>query len=97
MKTIDLKNYRVIKATFVSPTNNRGARIKLFEPSRCNDMRTESKIFEYDHDFDNVLDQAIEILERNGMNPICKGSETDYYYILCDNWGEYFKSIKELK
>jgi len=97
MKTLNVPNYRVIKATFVGATNNRGSRVKLYETARYNDQKTESKIFSYDYEYDNVLDQAIAILERNDMKVVCRGSENDCYYILCDNWGPEFKSVKDLK
>ena len=98
MKTLnEIPNYRVIKATFVSPTNSRGSRVKLFESARFNDDKTESKIFSYDYEHDSVLGQSLAILERNDMKVICRGYERDYYYFMCDNWGGEFKHVNELK
>ena len=98
MKTAnEIPNYRVIKATFVSPTNTRGARVKLFESPRYGNDKIESKIFSYDYECDNVLSQAIAILDRNDMKVVCRGSENNHYYLMCDNWGQEFKSIKDLK
>jgi len=91
----NVPNYRIIKAKFVWQCQCN--RVKLFETQRYNEDKTESKVFSYDYGIDNVLDQAIAILERNGMNVICRGSELDYYYIICDNWGPEFKTVKELK
>lgn len=92
---MQVPNLRVIKAKFVF--QNGANRVKLFESKRYNDDKTESKVFSYDPDIDNVLDQAIAVLERNDMKVICRGSEQDYYYILCDNWGPEFKKVTELK
>lgn len=97
MKTNEIPNYRLIKATFVPMTNNSGERVKLFESPRYGNDKTESKIFNYDSDIDNVSDQALAILERNGMNVVCRCTETGYYGFLCDNWAEGFKSVRELK
>lgn len=87
----------MFKATFVSPTNYRGSRVKIFETTRSNDKKTESKVFSYDYQFSGVFDQAKNILERNGLKVICTGSELNYYVFMVDNWGEEFKTVKELK
>ena len=98
MKTTrDIPNLRVIKAKYVPATNNNGSRVKLYENARYNDQKTESKIFSYNYEYDNVLDQAVDILERNDMKVICRGSENDCYYLMCDNWGPEFKHVNELK
>ena len=96
MKTL-LPNYRMFKATFVSPTNYRGSRVKIFETTRSNDKKTESKIFSYDYQFNGVFDQAQAILERNGLKVVCTGSEVNYYLFMVDSWAEEYKTVKELK
>ena len=93
----EVKNYRQIKAGFVSPTNHRGARIKIFEPKRYNDEKTQSKIFSYDYREGDVMEQAYKILVRNGFNVIARASEFENYIFLCDNWSKDFKLIKDLK
>lgn len=97
MKTQEIPNYRLIKATFVPMTDKRGERVKLFESPRYSNDKTESKTFSYDSDIDNVPDQAAAILERNGMKIVCRCTEVGYYGFLCDNWAKGFKSVKELK
>jgi len=97
MKTQSIPNYRLIKATFVPMTDKSGERVKLFESPRYSNDRAESKVFSYDADIDNVADQAVAILERNGMKIMCRCTETGYYGFLCDSWGEEFKSVRELK
>jgi len=95
-KLNEVPNYRVIKATFVCPTNTLGSRVKLFESPRYNDQKTEAKVFSYDYQYDNVSDQAMAILERNDMKVICRGAESNHYYFMCDNWGPEFKHVKDL-
>jgi len=97
MKAFEKPNYRMIKVTYVSPTNTRGSRIKLYETKRYNDDTTQSKIFSYDYSIGDVSEQAFQILVRNGFNVICRASELDNYVFLCDNWADDFKQIKDLK
>ncbi len=98
MKTLnEIPNYRMIKVSFVPPTNTRGARIKIYETNRYNDTKTESKIFSLDYNHTDIQVQAIEILQRNGFEIVCRGSEHNNYVLMCDSWGADFKSIKDLK
>ncbi len=90
-------NYRMIKVCHVPATNTMESRIKIFETNRYNDTKTESKMFGYDYEIGDVQEQAFTILQRNGFNPVCRASEAGYYVILCNNWGEDFKSVKDLK
>jgi hypothetical protein len=98
MKTInEIKNLRMIKVSFLTPTNSRGARIKIYETNRYNDEKTQSKVFGYDYRIGDVQQQAFEILQANDFNVICRASEYGVSVLLCDNWGEDFKQINELK
>ncbi len=98
MKTINqIQNLRMIKVSFLAPTNTRGARIKIYETNRYNDDKTQSKTFSYNYVIGDVQQQAFEILTKNGFKVVCKASEYNNYVLLCDNWGEDFKQIKELK
>ena len=92
-----MENYRVIKVKFLGATDYTGSRIKIYETKRFNDDKTQSKIFSYDYAVGNVLQQAIGILKEKGFNIVGTGSEFDNYYIICDNWGENFKEIKNLR
>lgn len=96
-KVHEIQNLRMIKVSFLSPTNSRGARIKIYETNRYNDEKTESKVFSYDYRIGDVQQQAFEILQANGFNVICRASEYGNYILLCDNWGEDFKKVYELK
>ena len=92
-----MKNLRQIKVKFLGPTNTRGARIKIYEPSRFHDSKTESKIFSYDYELGDIKAQAIKILEANNWEVICTASEFENYIILCDNWADHYNSITDLK
>ena len=97
MRAFELTNLRVLKVAFVAPTNTRGARIKIYEEKRDNDDNTKAKMFSYDYQTGDVLQQALNILLNNGWKPICRGSEFNNYFILCDNWDEDFKEVADLK
>jgi len=93
----EIRNYRMIKVSYVPPTNNEGSMIKIWETRRYNDQSTQSKKFSYDYSVDNVKEQAVSILAENGFNVIGTASEFNNYVILCDNWGDDYKEIKDLK
>ena len=98
MKAVnEIQNYRMIKVSFLGPTNTRGARVKIFETERYNDQKTVSKIFSYDYAIGDVQEQANQILQANGWKVICRASEFKNYVLLCDNWGDEFLNIKDLK
>ena len=96
-KVHEIQNLRMIKVSFLSPTNSRGARIKIYETNRYNDEKTESKVFSYDYRIGDVQQQAFEILQANDFNVICRASEYGISTLLCNNWGEDFKKVSELK
>ena len=96
MKSYPLQNLRQIKVKFISPTNHRGAKVKIYEPKRYKDDSTQSKAFSYSYNYGDIQEQAYKILISNGWNVICSASEVNEYIFLCDNWGEDFKSINEL-
>jgi predicted molibdopterin-dependent oxidoreductase YjgC len=96
-KAYQLQNLRQIKVSFLGPTNNRGARIKIYESKRYNDDNTKSKIFSYSYSIGDVMEQAFQILVNNGFNVVCRASDFDNYIFLCDNWGENFIEINNLK
>ena len=96
-KVHEIQNFRMIKVSFIAPTNSRGARIKLTETKRYNNQKTESKIFSYCYQTGDMEQQAFDILISNGFNIVCRCSDIDNRMILCDNWGGDFKKISELK
>lgn len=57
-----LKNYRAFIVKYLSPTNSRGARVKI------NDPRFEaSKIISYNYEFNSAADTALEYLNSIGI------------------------------
>lgn len=97
MKSYELQNLRQIKVSFLSPTNYRGSRIKIYEPKRYNDDKKQSKIFSYSYEIGDVQEQAFKILINNGFKIISRASDFNNYIFLCDNWGENFIEINNLK
>jgi hypothetical protein len=94
----NLPNYRCIKVKFLQYTNFRCARIKLFEPICCSSQRIADSItLSYDYKISNVLDQAVQFLDKNGFKPVCRAYDIETYYIFCDNYGEDYKKLSECK
>ena len=83
----------MIKVKYVGPTNTRGSRIKIYEGYPVN----QSKYFSYCYATGDIMEQAFQILKRNGFNVICRASEKGAYVFLCDNWADEFKIVKDLK
>ena len=94
MEYYKIKNTRAIEVKFLSPTNNRGARIKITDNYVD---KKESKIFSYCYRTGNVLQQAINILQFNGANVVCRAYNKDNYIINIDNWADEFININKLK
>ena len=93
-----IPNYRQIKVKAIPATNTRGTRIKIYESARYNDQKTTSKMFGYNYEIGDVLEQAYQILVNNGYNVVARASEQDNYVLLCNNWGEDFgEGINNLK
>jgi len=93
----ELSNFRQIKVSFNGPTNSRGARVCISEPTRGNNESTQRKYFSYSYKYGNILEQTYNLLKFNGWNVICRTSDKDSYTFLCDNWGNEFIEIKNLK
>ena len=92
-----MQNYRLIKVKFLPPTNFRGDRIRISEAKRSSDNSVKSKTFSYNYGGGDTLEQAQEILTRNGWNIKGFATEVGENTFFCDNWGEDFKQVNELK
>ncbi len=90
-------NLRMIRAEYYGPTNTRGSRVKIYEPSRDNRSTNEAKFFSYCYATGDIMEQAYQVLKRNGWNVICRASDKNGYVFLCDNWANEFNTIKDLK
>ena len=93
----NIQNHRLIKVKFLSPTNLSGERFKIYEPKRSNDDTVKSKTFSYNYGKGETREQAQEILIRNGWNVKGYATEVGENTFFCDNWGEDFKKVNELK
>ena len=87
----DYRQFRAFKVKFLGPTNHKGARITITEPSatRFDSIRSR-RTFSYDYATGDVLNQGIETLARMGFNVqgYAQTETGDAYMIMCDNWGE---------
>jgi hypothetical protein len=92
----DIPNLRLISVKYATDRNGNGL-IRLSEKRRYNDRTTQTKTFPRHTNGGDVIEQGFQILLRNGWNPVCRASDIDSYYILCNNWSDEFKEIKDLK
>jgi len=83
-------NTRSIFVKFLPPTNNKGPRIKLMD--KYNDVG--SKTFPCIDTSSDILQQAVDILHRNGANIICRSSIPDFFIINITNWGSDDEGLK---
>ena len=94
MEYFEIKNHRTIKVKYLGPTNYRGSRIKIYDTQH---QKTISKTFSYDYKIGNVEEQGFKILTENGWNVKGRGADFENFIFFCDNWGEDYKHINELK
>jgi hypothetical protein len=87
----DTPQLRAFKVKFLGPTNHKGARITITEPSATRFEGIKSRrTFSYDYFTGDVLKQGMNTLERMGFNVqgYAQTETGDAYMIMCDNWGE---------
>ena len=90
MKIHEIHNYRKFNISVLHPTNERGTRVKITEPKRYNNDKTQKVVLSYDYEIGDIGQQALNYLIKQGFKPIARCSENDFYTILCDNWAEDF-------
>ena len=94
MEIQELTNYRQIKAEYISPTNHRAARIKIYEPKRYNEDKKQSVTVSFNNlAGDDMGQQVLNYLIEKGFKPISRASEIRGYTFFCDNWAEDFKTL----
>ncbi len=91
-----LPNYRVIKVKYIGRTDHKGERIKIWEEKRGSTTGNESKMFQISYEYGSILSEAMAILKRNGFTLVCRGYGNHEYVIMCDDFGNDFKHIKDL-
>ena len=91
-----VSNYRQIKVKYIGATNYKGSKVKIYEPKRYNNDKTESKSFSYCSRTGDIMEQAYKILIDNGFNVVARATDHENYIFLCDNWSEEFKKVSEL-
>lgn len=91
---LDIKNTRALEIKYLPPTNHRGSRIKISDNYR---EQKESKTFSYCYETGSMLEQAVQILQNNGIEIICRASTVNSYIINIYSWGEDYFNIKNLK
>tara|TARA_R110000803_G_scaffold167366_1_gene230584 strand:+ start:217 stop:501 length:285 start_codon:yes stop_codon:yes gene_type:complete len=90
MKIQEINNYRKFNISIISPTDHRGARVKISEPKRYSEDKTKSVILSYSYETGDIAKQALDYLIKKGFKPIARCSEYKFYTILCDNWADEF-------
>ena len=86
------KHYRGIKVKYRGATDHKGSRTKL-----ADERFEQSRIINYNHKYNNVLEQAIDYLSNNGFNVIGHAEMKNEYIIFCDNWGDSCVKLKDIK
>jgi len=88
MENLNHPNQRLFSVRFLSPTNHRGARVKVTDL-----VRQESVTMSYDYATGNVADQAAKFLVGRGIDDLtlCVNNTLDAYFISSPN---FLASIK---
>jgi maltose-binding protein MalE len=86
------QNLRGFSITFLSPTNSRGARVKI------EDLRHNKKvIISYDYEFNNIKDIALKFLEEKGIKINFSLETKKSYILLTDDFKTQIKQGKSEK
>jgi hypothetical protein len=88
----EVENTRAIFVKFLPSTNYKGSRVKFLDKYR----ESESKIVSFSYDFGYLENQGYNQLICSGFNVVGRASTKDYFIFFIKNWGEDYKSIKEL-
>lgn len=78
-----VENMRAIKIKFLAPTNYKGSRIKITE-QRFGVV--DSITLPYDYRIGNGTNQAIEYLQKRGVNLLGKSDLKDETILFSDSW-----------
>ena len=89
-----MQNLQMIEIKYLSPTNTKGARVKLI------DTRFKvSEILSYDYEIGGIVKQAIQHLKNKGFNVIFKSYDelNKKQYIFLDNFEGINQTLISIK
>ena len=89
-----MQNLQMIEIKYLSPTNTKGARVKLI------DTRFKvSEILSYDYEIGDIVKQAIQHLKNKGFNVIFKSYDelNKKQYIFLDNFEGINQTLISIK
>ena len=98
----EVQNLRAFKVTFLSPTNHRGARVKIVDvmtkhykgASDAWSKMRHTIVLPYCYETGCITDQAIEYMQSVGLSVVAKSQMGDSdYIILSDSWNENFYDL----
>jgi len=88
-----MKHCRILKAKYLSPTDQKGSRIKITD-----DYFKESITLPYSYKFGNTKEQVNAFLTENKFNVIGYGTCNKEYIFMCDNyWDDDEIKLSDLK
>ena len=94
MNIQDVPNYRQIRFKYLPPTNNRVARLKVYEPERFYDTPVKSRIIKIDNEPSESTEQfCLRWLIETGFKPVARATESKEWIFFCDNWAENFMEL----
>mgnify|MGYP003123431085 CR=1 FL=1 len=97
----EVQKLRAFKVTFLSPTNHRGARVKIVDvmTKRYKDVSDawskmrHTIVLPYSHRIGSVREQAIKHMVSVGLSVVAETQVGDgEYIILSDSWSDGFRS-----
>ena len=93
----EVQNLRAFKVTFLSPTNHRGARVKIVDTmtkryKNASDAWSKMRhtiVLPYSHRIGYIQEQAIEHMVSVGLSVVAETQVGgDEYIILSDSWSD---------
>jgi hypothetical protein len=72
-----LQNYHILKINYLGATNYKSSRVKI-----TSERFEQSRIINYDHDYNSIADIAQAYLEKKGFKFIGKGESKDGLYLI---------------
>jgi hypothetical protein len=90
----ELTNLRQIEISF---KHTGSAKMIITELKRYSEDTTKRVSFSYCYSTGNILEQAYKLLVSKGWNVVCRSNDYNKYILLCDNFGNDYLEIKNLK